>query len=287
MHKKQIVGISWHPVCLGVFCLLLSIPQLLSAQEAYKRIIFDPIQIKRMEGIKLPKLELFPEKAAELPLYPVQQQSFRLPDFSLKNSYALPYYTNPAPLFRGDLSTNGVLKQFPNGALFGSGSQTSMAGLGRFNEASLGYLHTFNSKLAMQLSVDAVKMNMSHITRQAFSTSGSLTYQLSDQVGFKVFGTYDIGNSYGMSTHSYGATMSFDMSKRFGLEAGVERYYDPMRGRWETVPIVIPYYRFDKFTLGLDVGGILYEVLRNVVFDKRGDRGGPTIAPPRPSIPIR
>lgn len=287
MHKKQIVGISWHPVCLGVFCLLLSIPQLLSAQEAYKRIIFDPIQIKRMEEIKLPKLELFPGKAAELPLYPVQQQSFRLPDFSLKNSYALPYYTNPAPLFRGDFSTNGVLKQFPNGALFGSGSQTSMAGLGRFNEASLGYLHTFNSKLAMQLSVDAVKMNMSHITRQAFSTSGSLTYQLSDQVGFKVFGTYDIGNSYGMSTHSYGATMSFDMSKRFGLEAGVERYYDPMRGRWETVPIVIPYYRFDKFTLGLDVGGILYEVLRNVVFDKRGDRGGPTIAPPRPSIPIR
>lgn len=287
MHKKQIVGISWHPVCLGVFCLLLSIPQLLSAQEAYKRIIFDPIQIKRMEEIKLPKLELFPGKAAELPLYPVQQQSFRLPDFSLKNSYALPYYTNPAPLFRGDFSTNGVLKQFPNGALFGSGSQTSMAGLGRFNEASLGYLHTFNSKLAMQLSVDAVKMNMSHIARQAFSTSGSLMYQLSDQVGFKVFGTYGIGNSYGMSTHSYGATMSFDMSKRFGLEAGVERYYDPMRGRWETVPIVIPYYRFDKFTLGLDVGGILYEVLRNVVFDKRGDRGGPTIAPPRPSIPIR
>lgn len=287
MHKKQIVGISWRPFCLGAFCLLLSIPQLLSAQEAYKRIIFDPIPIKRMEGIKLPKLELFPEKAAEFPLYPVKQQSFRLPDFSLKNSYALPYYTNPAPLFRGDFSTNGVLKQFPNGALFGSGSQTSMAGLGRFNEASLGYLHTFNSKLSMQLSVDAVKMNMSHITRQAFSTSGSLTYQLSDQVGLKVFGTYDIGNSYGMSTHSYGATMSFDMSKLFGVEAGVERYYDPMRGRWETVPIVIPYYRFDKFTLGLDVGGILYEVLRNVVFDKRGDRGGPTIAPPRPSLPIR
>lgn len=287
MHKKQVVGISWHPVCWGMFCLLLSIPQLLSAQEARKRIIFDPIQIRRMEGFQLPKFEPFPEKTVEFPLYPARQQSFRLPDFSLKNSYALPYYTNPAPLFRGDFSTNGVLKQFPNGALFGSGSQTSMAGLGRFNEASLGYLHTFNSKLSMQLSVDAVKMNMSHITRQAFSTSGSLTYQLSDQVGFKVFGTYDIGNSYGMSTHSYGATMSFDMSKRFGVEAGVERYYDPMRGRWETVPIVIPYYRFDKFTLGLDVGGILYEVLRNVVFDKRGERGGPTIAPPRPSIPIR
>lgn len=287
MHKKQVVGISWYPVCWGMFCLLLSIPQLLSAQEARKRIIFDPIQIRRMEGFQLPKFEPFPEKTVEFPLHPVRQQSFRLPDFSLKNSYALPYYTNPAPLFRGDFSTNGVLKQFPNGALFGSGSQTSMAGLGRFNEASLGYLHTFNSKLSMQLSVDAVKMNMSHITRQAFSTSGSLTYQLSDQVGFKVFGTYDIGNSYGMSTHSYGATMSFDMSKRFGVEAGVERYYDPMRGRWETVPIVIPYYRFDKFTLGLDVGGILYEVLRNVVFDKRGDRGGPTIAPPRPSLPIR
>ena len=92
-----------------------------------------------------------------------------------------------------------------------------------------------------------------------------------------------------MSTDRYGATMSLDMSDRFGMEVGVQRYYDAMRGRWETVPVAIPYYRFEKFKLGLDVGGILYELLRNVVFDNRGGDfgGGPTIRPPRFSLPIR
>lgn len=286
MRIKQIVGISWLPIRWGLLCLLISIPQLLSAQEDNARYTLDSVRIKQMDGFLLPKLELFPEKAAAYPVYPAAKPP-RLPDFSQKELYALPYYTNPSPMFRGDFSTSGILKQFPNGALFGSGQQTSLPGLGRFNEASLGYLHTFNPRLALQINVDAMKMNMSHITRQAFSTSGALTYQISDHVGFKVFGTYDIGNSYGMSTHSYGASMTFDMSERFSLEAGVERYYDPMRGRWETVPVLIPYYRFNKFTLGLDVGGILYEILREVVFDKRDFRGGPTIAPPRPSIPIR
>ena len=56
---------------------------------------------------------------------------------------------------------------------------------------------------------------------------------------FKFFGSYDIGNPYGMSTHTYGATMSVDMSERFGMEMGVQRYYDAMRGRWETVPMMI------------------------------------------------
>ena len=56
-----------------------------------------------------------------------------------------------------------------------------------------------------------------------------------------------------MDTHRYGATMSLDMSERFGMEVGVQRYYDAYRGRWETVPVVIPYYNFDKFKLSLDV----------------------------------
>ena len=69
--------------------------------------------------------------------------------------------------------------------------------------------------------------------------------------------------------------MSLDMSRRFGMEMGVQRYYDAMRGRWETVPVVIPYYNFDKFKLGFDVGGLLYEILREVIFEKKDRGGGP------------
>lgn len=102
------------------------------------------------------------------------------------------------------------------------GSQTSVPGIGRFNNASLGYQHIFNDRLSLQLRANAMKINMSHITGQAFSTAGRLTYRASDRVAFNVFGSYDIGNSYGMSTNSYGATMSLDMSERFGVEVGAQ-----------------------------------------------------------------
>lgn len=289
MHKKQTIGISWLPIHFGLFCLLILAPQLLFAQEDNARVTFDSLRIKPEVIFQLPKLQpVPPSQSAAYPLPPAMELP-QLPKFTLKESAALPYHTNPSPLFKGDYSTDGILMRFPNSALIGSGNQTSVPGIGRFNEASLGYLYAINPRLALQVNINAMKINMSRITGQAFSASGALTYRASDRVSFKVFGSYDIGNSYGMSTHSYGGTMSLDMSDRFGVEMGVQRYYDAMRGRWETVPIVIPYYKFEKFTLGLDVGGILYEILRNVVFDKRGGGydSGPTIAPPRPEFRIK
>ena len=273
---------------VGIFFLFISGLQLLSAQEDSARFTLDSMLIKPKAAFQLPSVNLLPEKTVYPLINPIQLGD--LPSFSLKEELRIPYHINPSPLFRGDYSTGGVLRQFPHGAVFGSGSQTSVPGIGRFNNASLGYQHIFNDRLSLQLRANAMKINMSHITGQAFSTAGRLTYRASDRVAFNVFGSYDIGNSYGMSTNSYGATMSLDMSERFGMEVGAQRYYDAMRGGWQTVPVVIPYYRFEKFKLGLDVGGIMYEILRNVVFDKRGGGdfgGGPTIRPPKFSFPIK
>lgn len=285
MRIKRKVSISCLGGRLGICLLLAFVPQLLSAQEDSVCFIRDSIQIQPEfnESLFSP-FELPSENSAPSSMFH-PEHSYSLPDFSLKESLRLPYQTNPSLLFRGDYSTSGVLRQFPHGMLFGSGGQTSVPGIGRFNNASLGYQHAFNQRVTLQLGVDAMKINMIHSTGQAFSTSGALRYQASDRVAFKVFGSYAIGNTYGMDTHRYGATMSLDMSERFGMEVGVQRYYDAYRGRWETVPVVIPYYNFDKFKLSLDVGGILYEILRNTVFDNRGGSGGATIAPPRFQMP--
>ena len=267
MRMKQKVSISSLPIHWGILILLIFIPQLLSAQENNDsiRIARDSVSMEPESVLQRSTLEIFPEKSTTYSLYPARQ-SEHMPRFSLKRDISLPYQTNPSLLFRGDYRTDGILHQFAHGAV---------------------YQHIFNEQFELQVRANAMKINMSHITGQAFSTSGAFLYHPSDRVTFKVFGSYDIGNSYGMSTHSYGATMSVDMSDRFGMEMGVQRYYDAMSGRWETVPVMIPYYHFNKFTLGLDVGGILYEILRDVVFDKNRGIGGPTIGPPRMHIPIR
>ena len=285
----QKADISCLSIRLGMFLLLISVSLSLSAQEDSTHMINDSIHTSSRTSFKLLPPDPFMERAT-YPLYPSDAYPYKPmnhpPEISLKKEIYLPYYTNPSPIFRGDYQTDGIIKQFRHGAFFGSGTQTSLPGIGRFNNASLGYQHVLNPKLALQLSVNAMKINMSHISGQAFSTSGALLHHPSYQVTLKFFGSYDIGNSYGMSTHRYGATMSVDMSDRFSMEVGAQRYYNAMRGRWETVPIVIPYYRFEKFKLGLDVGGLIYEILREAVFDKQNS-SGPTLAPPRFSIPIR
>lgn len=278
----------WLPIRLGLFFLFLSLSQLLSAQEFKDStlIIREDKTIKPAGTFQLAPLDLFPKQTVDPPMYTLPKLK-SVPDFSLKGEMYLPYYIHPSLPFRGDYQTSGMLKQFSRGAVFGSGGQTSLPGIGRFNEASLNYFLPLNDKLSLELGIDAMKINMTRFAGQTFSTSGALIYRPSDHVAFKAFGSYDIGNSYGMSTHRYGATVAFDMSERFSMEVGAQRYYNAMRGRWETVPIVIPYYRFKKMTLGLDVGGLIYEILRETIFDKRGGGGGPTVAPPRMDIPIR
>lgn len=276
---------SFPGICLWVCLLLFSVPQLLSAQEDSARMVRDSVPLSPVldEPLSAP-LSFAPEQITPAAVLRMGQ-SASLPRFSLNNPLYLPYYTNPSPLFKGDYDTGGVMRQFSHGALLASGGQTTLPGIGRFNEASLGYRHDFSPNLSLQLGVDAMKVNMMHAAGQAFSTSGTLLYRPSDRVSLQVFGSYAPGNTYGMKTHQYGASISMDMSERFGVEVGVRRYYNSMSGQWETVPIVVPYYNFDNFKLGLDVGGILYEVLRNVVFRDKMNSGGPTLAPPRLQLP--
>ena len=59
-----------------------------------------------------------------------------------------PYYTNPSPMFRGDYSTGGVLGMGRKFVFTGSGSQTSIPGIGRLNNASVGYSYALNDKLS-------------------------------------------------------------------------------------------------------------------------------------------
>lgn len=171
---KQKVSISSLPIHWGILILLIFIPQLLSAQENNDsiRIARDSVSMETEGVLQRSTLEIFPEKSTTYSLYSPGQLE-HIPRFSLKRDISLPYQTNPSLLFRGDYSTGGVLHQFDHGTVFGSGSQTSMAGIGRFNSASLGYQHIFNEQFELQVRANALKVNMSHITGQAFSTSGA------------------------------------------------------------------------------------------------------------------
>lgn len=208
-----------------------------------------------------------------------------------KPSLLIPYYTNPSPMFKGDFQTNGVLFAHRNGALVGSGSQTSLPGIGRSNDASLTYIHSFSPRWTFSVGVDVNKMHMSHFTGQSFGASGTLSYRANDRLTFNVFGGYGSGYVPGRQSYHFGGTIGMDVSEHFGVEMGVQRYYNPLRGGWETVPIAVPYFKFNNGAkFGLDVGGLLYEIFRDNSFKremKNGHFSNLTIAPHRPRIEIR
>ena len=172
MRIKRKVSISCLGGRLGICLLLAFVPQLLFAQEDSVRFIRDSIQIQPEfnESLFSP-FELPSENSAPSSMFH-PEYSYSLPDFFTERVSSSALSDQSFPAIPGDYSTSGVLRQFPHGMLFGSGGQTSVPGIGRFNNASLGYQHAFNQRLTLQLGVDAMKINMIHSTGQAFSYFG-------------------------------------------------------------------------------------------------------------------
>ena len=206
-------------------------------------------------------------------------------------SLFLPYYINPSPMFKGDFHTSGILFSHQHGAWIGTGSQTSLPGIGRSNDVSFTYIHSFNPQWTLSVGLDANKMHMSHFTGQSFGASGTLSYLASERITFNIFGGYDSGYVPGRQSYHFGGTIDIEMTERFGMEMGVQRYYNPLRGSWETIPIAVPHFKFNNGSqFGIDVGGWLYDMFRDNSFKremKKGHFSNPTIAPPRPVIEIR
>lgn len=254
------------------------------AQEDSTRLPKDSIPLQG-------KAVLFPSMKATLSedksyYFPMTEPMRPLPKFTLPKrepDLRLPYQENLSPMFKGDFSTSGPMVRWRTGVLDARGSQITMPGLGRLNEVAFGFQQELNDRLALQATANAIKLNMAYFTTQSFNFSGALVYRAQDYLWFTAFGSVSAGGFPNLSPYGYGGTMGFDITDRFSLELGVQRYYDSTTGRWETRPIVMPGYRFNNgFKLELDVGPILYEVIRSIVIDHKDRGGGPTI---RPDVP--
>ena len=205
----------------------------------------------------------------------MEAQQMGIQEIKLRRPFYMPYHTNPSPMFYGDYSTGGMIA--PN--LYGYGSQSTLPGIGRINEASLMYQYNINDYWEIQAGLNATKFNFPFSIGQSFGTSGAVIYRPNEKLSFRAFGSYAPASAYGFQMSSFGGTIGYEFNDRWGMEVGAERIYDPMRRSWDTRPIAIPYYKFNKTKIGLDVGGILYEIIRSAKFKNQG--GNPTIMPGR------
>lgn len=102
-----------------------------------------------------------------------------------------------------------------------------------------------------------------------YGVGGTVGYQLSNAVSLHAFGYY-----YGspmtagpavapyLSTSTYGGYADIKFSKYWGTDLGVQRYLNPMTGKWVTDPIVRPYYKINgKQKIGIDIGHLLKGII--------------------------
>ena len=102
-----------------------------------------------------------------------------------------------------------------------------------------------------------------------YGVGGTVGYLLSNAVSLHAFGYY-----YGkpitagpavapyLSTSTYGGYADIKFSKYWGTDVGVQRYLNPMTGKWVTDPIVRPYYKINgKQKIGIDIGHLLKRII--------------------------
>ena len=112
--------------------------------------------------------------------------------------------------------------------------------------------------------INAVKFNLPYSIGQSFGMFGSLTYHPNEVFRIKIFGAYSPNSRYNFNNIYYGTTIGYDFTDRFGMEVGIQRYYDIQKG-WQITPIVTPYYKFNKFSIGIDMGGMIYNMIQNTI----------------------
>lgn len=197
-------------------------------------------------------------------------------DLKLFNPMEQPVIKDQNPMFLGDYSSGGLL--FNN--IYAAGSQESIPGIGRINRASFTYFMPLGEYFDFQAGVNAATYNINHVGN-TFGVSGMLTYHPNDVLSFSMFGSYADKTPFGINDRRYGGTVGYKVNEKFKLEMGVQRVYDPMKRKWETVPIFIPSYKIGNVELGLDVGALIYEILQHTVFDKHKNQNNMIIPPPQ------
>lgn len=211
------------------------------------------------------------------------------PKFHVDSIDRLMLYGTPEPKFTAspyayDFNRSGVVASWKNGFLMGYGSRTTMPVLMSNQNVSFSAVQNVGN-FTFTGGVSADRYFMWRNTMTMFGFNGSVTYNFSDNVSATVFGRYYTGQSYYtmgampyMGASGYGGFFSF-MGNTFGMDVGVERYYDSFAGRWITSPIITPKIKFsEKFTLALPVGGLVKELFDEYVFNKN-KKQGPMIMP--------
>ena len=242
-------------------------------------VISVPLPINPVEEIQTPESHL----DTHTPHFPVT------PGFGIGHEglrQVNPLATSLPPL--GYVPGQAPIYSWGSGGFFATGSRQNLYGLMGIESGTLDFRQRVGA-LTISLFASATKYGYFRGLSTSYGFGGSLSYDFNDKLGMTVFGSY-ASSPVGMnqaamlgyvSSPVIGGYLDWRFADHWGVKVGAQSYRSIAYGRWETQPIVMPYYRTSSGAeIGIDVGGILYQVIRQASGGSWGNPGNPTIGRP-------
>ena len=189
------------------------------------------------------------------------------------------------PLWR-DWQASGVITRMGEGYLGGSGSRQSYLGMGNVATGSLWVTQPVGERLTVTAGITGSKYHFDRSAWNDYGVWGSAKFSLNETLSINAFGQYYFNPQFhsmasmdAVNSARYGATLGIKVSDTFSVDVGAQRYYDPYCHKWRTLPIVAPTVKLWGQPISVDVGGIVYELLKGLVESSRRDSyyGGPAM----------
>lgn len=191
--------------------------------------------------------------------------------------------------------------RWQSGALTPYGQINELPGIMRSERVGFAFMQNVGN-VTLGLSAYNVNYGMFRELVSQKGISASLEWRMNEHLSLHGFGTYVgrmnslngpgfFGNAVNragyMDTSVYGGFLRYAPNNKWGVDMGAQNQYNMATGRWEAAPILRPFVKVNgKDAIGIDVGGILYHLLRENAGRKMGwGRGNPTMGAPIPMGP--
>ncbi|MGM9703009.1 MAG: hypothetical protein ACI3YZ_05605 [Prevotella sp.] len=244
---------------LVLWLMPLAVTYAQNGMEDGKRVAVDSFELRNAKYMEL-KESVYPKNDILKLEMPEAVMPARLQPMATPNPQA---YTLQNPALKAPMAT------WRGGHLTAMG--TTMGNPGLLDIATGGVMASQRfGNLNISVVAEANKYNFMWQggVHTQYGVSGELSYKVSERVALTAFGSY-----YNQTVHTgpalmpyvnsnrYGGYATIMFSEHFGADVGVKRYLNPITGRWNTDPIVSPFLKVGKQKWGIDLGGLLRDVI--------------------------
>lgn len=200
------------------------------------------------------------------------------------------------------------LYSWRGGNIEADGGTVSHPGLMKIDSGTLGITH-HTGRFMFNLGASATKYGYFLGVNTQYGVNASMSYLITPRLSFTTFGSYYFGRPPVMrgglplppsmmgyyNTSTFGGYFDYDINDRFGVQVGAQGVQQIGTKRYHVEPIVTPYIKVGKVSVGLPVGQIVNGIVRSYYDNKQMHRQpagppqmrGPQMPQPRLQRPGR